>query len=146
MTALPLPRIVAGVDSQRQVRVEVEIQGLYKSTPYGAIVDTGFSGGLSIPLIVAVGIGLEKTGATTITLADGSIKTVPLFLSKVRIGSTVVDVSTLVMGNDVLLGMEAMADFQICVSAGTGEVTVTEQKSLKRLKQLGDSLRRIMGG
>jgi len=69
MTTLPLPRIIAGVDSRRQVRVEVEIQGLYRSTPYGAVLDTGFSGGLSIPLVVAVGIGLAFVIPFTTCLA-----------------------------------------------------------------------------
>lgn len=141
---IQLPKIIAGVDSQKQVRVEVELQGKYKSLPYGAIVDTGFTGGLSIPLAVAVEIGLEKAGATTVTLADGTLKTLPVFLAKVKIGDTTVDASTLVMGTDVLMGMEVLESFQICVNAGTGEVVVTEQESLQRLQQLKSALRRVI--
>ena len=77
--------IIAGLDNQNQIRAEVEIQGLYKTVPYGAIVDTGFTGGLVLPVFVAVDIGLEKVGASTITLADGSIMTLPTFLCKMKL-------------------------------------------------------------
>jgi predicted aspartyl protease len=125
--AAPLPHIIAGIDSENQVRIEVEIQGLYKKIPYGAILDTGFSGGLLLPLITAVDLGLEKVGGGNVVLADGSIKTLPIFLCKVKMGDKTSDVSTIVMGNDVLIGMELLAGYQVCVASGKGQVTVEEE-------------------
>jgi len=49
--------IISGLDDENQVRVEVEVIGLYKTVPYGAIIDTGFTGGLVLPRFIAVDIG-----------------------------------------------------------------------------------------
>ncbi|MBU1067647.1 hypothetical protein KKE60_07650, partial [Patescibacteria group bacterium] len=105
-----MSNIIAGIDSQNNVRVEVEIQGLYKSTPYGAVIDTGFSGGLVLPLVTAVDIGLTKVGASTVTLADGSVQILPTFLSKVKIGGLTQDATTIIMGSEVLVGMELLTN------------------------------------
>jgi len=107
--------IIAGIDNENQIRVETSIKGLYKSTNYGAIIDTGFSGGLVLPLITAVDIGLEKVGAGNVTLADGSMKTLPMFMCKVIIAGISQDVDTLVMGNDVLIGMNVIDAFNITI-------------------------------
>lgn len=123
---MPLPAIIAGIDSENQIRIEAEIRGLYKNISYGCILDTGFSGGLLLPLITAVDVGLEKVGGGTVVLADGTIKTVPIFLCRVKIGGRINDVSTLVMGNDVLIGMELLSKYQVCVDGGKGSVVVQE--------------------
>lgn len=124
---MPEPHIIAGIDSENQIRIEVEVQGLYKKISYGAILDTGFSGGLLLPLVTAVDIGLEKVGGGNVVLADGSIKTLPIFLCKVKLGDIINDVSTIVMGNDVLIGMELIQKYRICVNSGSSQVEVTEQ-------------------
>jgi len=114
------------LDQDNQIRFEIEIRGLYKNVRYGAILDTGFSGGLLLPLITAVDVGLEKTGGGTVALADGSISTLPIFLCRVKAGERINDVSTIVMGNEVLIGMELINKIDICVNAGKGIVTVDE--------------------
>jgi len=137
--------IVAGLDNQNQIRAEVEIQGLYKTVPYGAIVDTGFTGGLVLPVFIAVDIGLEKVGASTITLADGSIMTLPTFLCKIKIGTKTFDVATIIMGSDILIGIEALKNHRICISAGTGNVVVEEAASTEDYKRLTESLHKLTG-
>lgn len=148
--SMALPHIVAGIDSENQIRIEIEIQGLYKKIPYGAILDTGFSGGLLLPLITAVDLGLERVGGGNVVLADGSIKTLPIFLCKVKLGDKVSDVSTIVMGNDVLIGMELISGYQICVASGKGSVTVEEEgiskASSAQFDRLSATLRRLTGG
>ena len=138
-----MPEIVSGIDSQNNVRVEVELQGLYKTTPYGGIIDTGFSGGLVIPLVTAVDIGLEKVGASAVTLADGSVQVIPTFLSKVKLGNDVHDATTLIMGNEVLIGMELLHDYRMCISPIAGEVIIEKWESIKRLGYLSETLRRL---
>jgi len=141
-----VPQIIAGIDSQNQIRLEIEIQGLYKKVQYGAILDTGFSGGLLLPLITAVDVGLEKTGGGNVILADGTIKTLPIFLCKVKMGGRINDVSTIVMGNDVLIGMELIGNYHICVSSGKGQVTVDEEASYVQFDILSSMIRRLTGG
>ena len=140
-----MTNIAAGIDSQNNVRLELELQGLYKTTPYGGIVDTGFSGGIVIPLVTAVDIGLEKVGASTVTLADGSVHVLPTFLSQVKIGSKVHDASTLIMGNEVLIGMELLHDYRFCMSPVTGEVIIEEWESIKKFDSFVETLNRLSG-
>lgn len=135
--------IAAGIDSQNNVRLELELQGLYKTIPYGGVVDTGFSGGIVLPLVTAVDIGLEKVGASTVTLADGSVHILPTFLSKVKIGNKVHDTSTLIMGDEVLIGMELLHDYRFCMSPSTGEVIIEEWESIKRFDTFAETLKRM---
>lgn len=137
--------IISGVDSENNVRMEVEVQGLYKSVTYGAIVDTGFTGGLVLPVFIAVDIGLEKAGASTIILADGSMHTLPTFLCKIKIGSILSDVVTIIMGSDILIGMEALKDHRICISAGTSKVVVESAASTDDYRRLTENLQKLTG-
>ena len=137
--------IISGLDNENQVRIEVDVIGLYKKVPYGAIIDTGFTGGMVLPIFVAVDVGLEKVGGSTITLADGSVMTVPTFLCKLRIGTKTFDIDTIVMGSDILLGIEALKNHRICISTGTGNVVVEEAASTTDLRRLTESLQRLTG-
>lgn len=137
--------IVAGIDNENQVRIEVTIKGLYKSNTYGAIVDTGFSGGLVLPLIIAVDLGLEKVGATTITLADGSIDVLPAFVCQVAIEDVNHDVSTLIIGNEVLVGMELLQNYRLCIAPALGEVTLSTDKQNVEYINLISNLRKLTG-
>ena len=137
--------IISGVDSENNVRIEVEVQGLYKTVPYGAVVDTGFTGGLVLPVFIAVDIGLEKVGASTIILADGSMMTLPTFLCKLKIGSKVSDVVTIIMGSEILVGMEALREHRICISSGTGKVVVEDAASAEDYRRLAENLQRLTG-
>lgn len=138
--------IIAGLDEQNQVRAEVEVQGLYKSVPYGAIIDTGFTGGMVLPIFVAVDIGLEKVGASTVTLADGSVMTLPTFLCKLKLGTKTFDVATIVMGSDILIGIEALKNHRVCISTGTGNVVVEEAATTEDYKRLTENLHKLTDG
>lgn len=124
-----LREVIAGIDNENQIRIECQIFGLYKSTPYGAIVDTGFSGGIVLPQVVAVNIGLETVGAGNVTLADGSIRTLPMYMCKVKIGNVTQEADTLVMGNDVLIGMNVLDQYRMIVDGPRGQVTIEEGKT-----------------
>ena len=137
--------IISGLDNLNQVRIGVEIIGLYKRVPYGAIVDTGFTGGMVLPVFVAVDIGLEKVGGSTITLADGSVMTVPTFLCQIKMGTKTFDVVTIIMGSDILLGIEALKNHRICISTGTGNVVVEEAASTEDYRRLTESLHKLTG-
>ena len=140
-----MSEIVSGIDSDNNDRLNVEIQGLYKDTPYGGIVDTGFSGGIVIPLVTAVDIGLEKVGASSVTLADGSVQILPTFLSQVKIGNKIHDATTLILGSEVLIGMELLHDYRFCMSPVTGEVIIEEWESIARLNDFTETLKRLGG-
>ena len=54
--------------------IKVSIWGLHRdfSQEFEAMIDTGFTGFLSIPISSAFPLGLTLYGTTTYTLADGS--------------------------------------------------------------------------
>jgi len=137
--------VVAGIDSKNQVRVEIDIRGLYKSNIYGAIVDTGYSGGLVLPLVMAVELGLEKIGSAAVSLADSSVRVLPAFICKVTLGGINHDVSTLILGNDVLIGMELLQNYRLCIAPSLGQVTLTTDKQNVEYVQLVSSLRKLTG-
>ena len=136
---------IAGIDSENQVRLEIQINGLYKSIPYGAIVDTGYSGGIVLPLVTAVDVGLEKVGSCSVSLADGTIHVLPTFLCSIELNGTLNEVSTLVMGSDVLIGMELLNLYTLCISPSEGKVTISTQSKSIAYNNLISSLRKLVG-
>lgn len=141
--------IISNIDNQNQVRIEGKIVGLYKSSTFGCILDTGYSGTLVLPLTVAVDLGLEKAGAASVTLADGTTSIVPTFLCKVDIGGVIQDADTLVMGSDVLLGMGVMEKFQVFIDSAVGKVTFTPRAgttiAYTKQNNIADILKRLTG-
>lgn len=137
--------IIAGIDNESQIRVEVEIMGLYKSMTYGGIIDTGFSGGLAIPLATAVNIGLERGGTGNVVLADGSARAMPIFLAKARVGSRITDTDVLVMGTDVLIGMSLLSGYSVCFNEAKGKVTLEEDADIAKVQQLASVLKALVG-
>ena len=138
--------VVASIDGKNQVRLEIFVKGLYQTKLYNAIVDTGFSGGLVLPLIVAVDIGLEKSGAAAVTLADGSTKVIPTFLCQAQVGADTHDLSTLIMGSDVLIGMELLLNYRLCIAPASGEVTISANRQDVEYMKLVSDLRQMTGG
>ena len=119
--------IISAIDEHNSVRVETEIIGTYKTVGYGAIFDSGFSGDVVIPQSMSVDIGLSAGGVAEIELADGSTMIVKLYLCKVKIGDIMQEAATIIMGEEVLIGMGLMKPFDVCLRAGTSEAIVEPQ-------------------
>ena len=95
--------------------MRLEIGGMIgKAEEFDAIIDTGFTGQIAMPLIKALPLGLVLFSMASFTLADGSSET-----SFLCFGRAIVDgvnkpvVISLSKGNDTLLGTELFADFGI---------------------------------
>ena len=124
-----LQAITAAIDAQNNVRVECDVIGEYKTKEYSAVFDSGFSGDVVIPQSMAVDIGLASGGVAEISLADGSTQIVKLYLCKIKIGRITQEASTIIIGDEVLIGMGLMKPFDICLRAGTSEVVMEPQKT-----------------
>lgn len=125
--AIALPKIIAAIDEHNSVRVNTDIIGEYKTVGYGSVFDSGFTGDVVLPLSMAVDIGLRSGGVAEIELADGSTMIVKLYLCKVKIGDIIQEAATIIMGEEVLIGMGLMKPFDICLRAGTSEAVIEPQ-------------------
>lgn len=120
-----LQKIAASIDDYNSVRIETGVVGVYKTIEYSSVFDSGFSGDVVIPQSMAVDIGLKSGGVAEVELADGSTRIVKLYLCKVQIGGITQEAATIIMGEEVLIGMGLMKPFDICLRAGTSEAVIS---------------------
>ncbi|MGA9406428.1 MAG: hypothetical protein WBW71_04770 [Bacteroidota bacterium] len=97
-------------------RIDIELFGIWgRSTPpvvFNAIIDTGFTGGVSIPIMQALPMGLVLLSTANFTLADGSIDSTYICIGKVMLGTVEKAVAfSLSKGKDILVGTELLAAF-----------------------------------
>ena len=125
---MALSKINAGIDETNTVRVSADIIGSHETIrEYGCVFDSGFTGDLALPIEQVAKIGLTTGGVITVELADGSLMDAQLFMCQVKIGDITQDASTIVMGNDILVGMGLMAPFDICLRSATSEALIEPQ-------------------
>lgn len=94
--------------------VEIEVQGPFgQPQKFTAMVDTGFSGYLSLPILKAFPLGLILQGTMGITLADGTTharltaRGMIKFDGKDEVGLVLLEWQN----TDILLGMDFLAKF-----------------------------------
>lgn len=102
-------------DKSGSPALKIRISGPFGSgVDFDAILDTGFSGFISMPLIRALPLGLMLYGTTSVELADGSKATKLTAKGKAtvegesRVGVVVLEPSS----NELLLGMMFLRLFQ----------------------------------
>jgi clan AA aspartic protease len=62
------------VDELRQPRIKLTVKGNRKAIVVKPVIDTGFDGYLSLPVSIAIPLGLELKGRVPVEFADGSMK------------------------------------------------------------------------
>jgi len=94
-------------------------------TEFDAIVDTGFTGLLTLPTAAAESLGLERGMGSQATLADGLEKRFDTFTAELEWGGTWRGVVVFALGTEVLIGMRLLAGHELrvqVVSEGVVEV------------------------
>jgi predicted aspartyl protease len=109
--------------------IAIEVSGpLANKFPFTAMVDTGFSGFLLLPILNAFPIGLLLQGTMPITLADGSTQTKLTCLGSIHFdGAEEIGIIIIEWQNtDVLVGMEFLSRFgkQLLVDPTNGIVEI----------------------
>jgi len=133
-------RIEGGTDENNSLRVEMDVIGKCEEYHVAALFDTGFTGSIAVPVSIIARIGANKIAVGSVIVADGSSHLVPVFEGKVRVGLMEYDVPVLVLGNDVLVGMELMSKFKIYAEPSSGIFYLEPEPVISRLM---DSLHRI---
>jgi predicted aspartyl protease len=119
--------VTSTIDEYGSVRINTELIGTCSTMPTSAIFDSGFNGDIVMPQGIAVKIGLEAGGVTTVELADGFTQDFPIYLCEVIIGGITQNAAVLLMGSEVLIGMGLMLPFDVCMRVSTSEVRIEPQ-------------------
>ena len=103
------------LNSKESPKIKVKFKGPFtEPQEFEAIIDTGFTGAVSMPLVRALPLGLILYSTATFILADGSKEFFYLCLGEAFLGSIQkMIVISLSKGNDVLLGMEFLSVFKV---------------------------------
>ena len=96
--------------------VEVEIMdasGAFR--PVHAKLDTGFDGDIALPNSDFQTLDTSSTGTKSVSLADGTVRSVTSCIAKVRLGEIEHDATILNFGdsNQPLIGMEILLGYSI---------------------------------
>jgi clan AA aspartic protease len=107
--------------------IPIEVYGFSKeiTQKFDAMLDTGFSGFLSLPLVYALKVGLILNSTASFVLADGSIQHSLLCLGTIKInGEERIGLIAISKGSDVLLGMDFLKKFKkrLCLDCISNKV------------------------
>ena len=135
--ATPMPPLTGSFNSSGSPVIKIAVYGVFEQSKqeFEAIVDTGFSGFLSMPIVQAFPLGLVLTGTTTTILADGSQSFKLTALGKVVLGDkTEIGLILLNTGSsDILIGMEFLKIFQITLMISSEGFVLLENEELKKV-------------
>jgi clan AA aspartic protease len=110
--------------------VDVEVIGLSNRATFRALIDTGFSGHLSIPAKTAEKLGLVLVGQEKFELANGQWITQFYFKGQVRFLGRTQDAMILVSDSEVAqLGVSLLLDYRLTIDFPTGKVQLTRRKT-----------------
>lgn len=108
--------LIGYFDKSGNPSVRISVSGMFAGgkKEFEAIIDTGFTGFLQMPLVEAFPLGLVLAGTTSVTLADGSSSPRLMAIGSVTVGTT--EESTLILldvGSDaILIGMSLLRKFK----------------------------------
>jgi len=107
------------IDDRNQLWIEITVAGPHNKQTVQALIDTGFTGELQLPLTVAVPLGLQLAGVGTAELADGTRYDEMLFDASISWGTksrpvtvSVSNTETALLGGGLLHGYTLVADFE----------------------------------
>lgn len=75
---------------------------------YRVVIDTGFTGSLSLPASILRVLDSDPFGTETYRLADGQLVDLPVHIAKVEVGGRTRDVEIIVGEGSALIGMELL--------------------------------------
>lgn len=87
---------------------------------FDAVVDTGYSGLLTLPAVAAEALGLERGMGGRATLADGSARRFDTFTAELEWGGGWRNVVVSALGDEVLVGMRLLAGHELRIQVALG--------------------------
>ncbi len=122
--------------------LKFSLGGVGGEKEFTAVIDTGFSGFVSMPMIQAFPLGLPLYGTTTVILADGKSQTKLVAHGKAQLsdksqfGLVILEFSSI----DVLIGMDFLRTFGLALLVMKAGISLfDEEKILKALQKIQDA-------
>lgn len=118
---------IGSLDSNGDPVLDIDIIGAFgQPTTVTCVIDTGFTGFLSIPLLQAFPIGLVLHGTMPMVFANGTVENKLICLGLARVGA-IEQMGLIVIENQskqILLGMDFLKKFgfKLLVCPTTGQV------------------------
>lgn len=101
-------------DSKKHPKVKFAVGGARQSSLLEAILDTGFDGYLSLPINIAVTLGVELAAIIPVEYADGRRSEELVFSVKIdHDGKEEIVPATLTAGAEALAGTSLLADYEL---------------------------------
>ncbi|MBM4254626.1 MAG: clan AA aspartic protease [Deltaproteobacteria bacterium] len=112
---------------RREATIRVTVLGSQgQSQEIEAIIDTGFTGSLTLPLSVIMTLGLVWISHGRVTLAGGSERLVNFYEATVLWDGTPRRVMVEALDDDSLVGMTLLDGYELTIQAADGgRVTIT---------------------
>lgn len=115
------------VNSHNEVTVRIRAYGrLGRRRSMTAVVDTGYSGAITLPPRVIRALGFRHVGLSDAELGDGRTATFDVFAGRINWNGTRLVVEVDAANTDPLLGMELLKGFRLSVDVKPGgDVTIS---------------------
>jgi clan AA aspartic protease len=105
------------VNRHCEATMRVHVRGHQRQTRrLTAIVDTGFSGFLTLPSSVIRSLGLSSEGEVSVQLADGSITRMDVYIALLRWGDIELPVRINAADTDPLIGMALLSGHELRIA------------------------------
>jgi clan AA aspartic protease len=102
--------------------VTVALRGPFGSTTVDAVIDTGFTGALSVPSALAVRLGLLRWSVTVGYGTDGQIRSTRVYLAEIEWTVGWMQAEAAENGIDlVLIGAELLRGHELLVNYGAAQ-------------------------
>jgi predicted aspartyl protease len=104
-------------DNRKHPKIKLKVVGARKSSLLEAILDTGFDGYLSLPISIAVTLGIELTAIIPVEYADGRRSQELVFSVRADFdGKEKMVPATLTAGAEALAGTSLLANYELRVN------------------------------
>ncbi len=111
----------------------IKVIGARKNIELTALVDTGFSGDVCVPVPVAVQLGLELIGEQIVELADGSRHNERQFAARVEFFGQQRDIELMVThSEDALIGTRLLNHYRASIEFPGAQVKVVPDRKRRR--------------
>lgn len=105
--------------TDREPALTLEIRGPDGERLFDAIVDTGFNGALTLPSDWIDALGLPQSGEERVSLADGRVIIVPMYVGYVILDDQAHEVDVAQAQTDPLAGTDLLWGFSLYVEFET---------------------------